>query len=385
MTSFAIVHNIPSPYRLHLFRALAAELSRRSIRLHVHFMARGHQERAHWATGQDAFGFDYTFWRDVGPVGGGPSSHVNPSMLLEVVRHRPDYLMVGGPWATLTGMLVSAVTRREGAIGWLEGNVKTPGRIGGAVGLAKIAILQRYGFLALPGQSGIDFVRLLFGTRRHPPLAILPNVVDETAFRDDTLRGQAASVRADLRVRSGHRLAIWNARLNKAKGVAEFLDKVTAEDLTGWDVVVLGDGPERGHVLESIRRRGLGDAVRIAPYQAYERMPAIYHAADLMLLPSMSDPNPLSVVEALHAGLPLLVSDRLGNCPEAVRDGENGWTVDPSSVASVRTALRNALGSSPEILTAMGHRSRGRADFWRTSAAVERFLDTVLDAKSPRS
>jgi len=54
----------------------------------------------------------------------------------------------------------------------------------------------------------------------------------------------------------------------------------------------------------------------------------LYALADCMLLPSIADPNPLAVVEALWSGLPLLLSSHVGNHPEAVKSGLNGYVFD---------------------------------------------------------
>jgi glycosyltransferase involved in cell wall biosynthesis len=83
-------------------------------------------------------------------------------------------------------------------------------------------------------------------------------------------------------------------------------------------------------------------------------------------------------VEALHSGLPILVSNRIGNYPEALREGENGWGLDPMDPESVRAAARAAFGSSPEQRAAMGERSREiGVGHWSSRPAVERFLDQV--------
>jgi glycosyltransferase involved in cell wall biosynthesis len=82
------------------------------------------------------------------------------------------------------------------------------------------------------------------------------------------------------------------------------------------------------------------------------------------------------VVEALHSGLPLLVSHRIGNHAEAIREGENGWTVDPVDEASVLRGIRAAFGASPEALRAMGEVSRAQARrTWRSEPAIDAFLD----------
>jgi glycosyltransferase involved in cell wall biosynthesis len=46
-------------------------------------------------------------------------------------------------------------------------------------------------------------------------------------------------------------------------------------------------------------------------------------------LPSLKDPSPLSPIEAIAAGLPILVSSRIGNLEDVLAEGINGWSYDP--------------------------------------------------------
>ena len=63
----------------------------------------------------------------------------------------------------------------------------------------------------------------------------------------------------------------------------------------------------------------------------YREIGAVFASADVFLLPSFSDPSPLTVIEACKIGLPLLISDRCGNHFEAVELGYNGYVFDPSN------------------------------------------------------
>lgn len=381
--TFALVHNIPSPYRLHLFRVLDRRLRPRGYELFVHFMAETHVDRPHWRADPAELSFAHRFHFDVGPRRGDKEWHLNPGLLTALARQRPAVLMIGGPWDTLTTAALTAVApalapRR---IAWIEGNVHTPGRVTGAALALKRAMLARYDAIATPGKGGADYTRLLLGDAP-TPIADLPNLVDETRFTTAVDASDAAAERAALRgelgVAEGERLALWNARLVPAKGVPEFLERLAPEDLAGWRLAIFGEGPQREQVLATIARRGLGERVALRAYWPYARMPALYRAADLMLLPSMEDPNPLSVVEALHTGLPLLVSHRLGNHAEALREGENGWTVDPVDAASVRAGIARAFSASAAQLARMGEVSRALAQrTWRSEPAIDAFLDAA--------
>lgn len=81
----------------------------------------------------------------------------------------------------------------------------------------------------------------------------------------------------------------------------------------------------------------------------------------------------------MHAGLPLLVSNRIGNYPEALREGLNGWGFDPTNASGVQSAVHAALHAPDEQLLQMGRESHSiAASVWGSVRAVDAFLDGVL-------
>ena len=375
---FEIVHNIPSPYRIDMFRLLAERVVARGVDFHVHFMATGHHDRPHWQLQAHDYGFSHTFWRDRGPVWRGDHYHLNLGLALYLLRSPPNFLLVGGPWDTPTGILASLAGLRAESVAWIEGNASSPGRILGPWGLYKRALLRFYGHIAVPGKDGRGYLKLLDAREAvRKRTVVLPNVVDETRFRHIRAEDTRA-MRAKLGVGERDRLAIWNARLIARKGIVDFLSRLQSEDLAGWQVRIFGEGPERERVQGAIFERGLSSHVGLQPYLPYEQMPALYGAADLLLLPSLSDPNPLSVVEALHAGVAVLVSSAIGNANEAVAEGLTGWTLDPNDSASVRAGIHAAFRRSRAELGAMATACRERADaYWNSRRRLDSFLQSI--------
>lgn len=88
-------------------------------------------------------------------------------------------------------------------------------------------------------------------------------------------------------------------------------------------------------------------------------MVTLYAAADLFVLPSLRDPSPLSAVEALAAGLPLLLSDKAGNVDEVLTPG-NGWRFSPERPIEMRSLLKSILRLTRSELAAMGEVSRSK-------------------------
>lgn len=381
--TFVAVHNIPSPYRLHLFDVLGERLRANNIDFHVHFMAHLHQDRPHWALEGKGLSFSHSFWPDVGPTIRGMTWHLNPG-LVKALRDQPtDYLLVGGLWDSFTNVLVSALARRTVGIAWIEGNTKTTGRINGVFRMYKQLLLHRYQFVAVPGTEGSNYVQLILSSANSSPRPVfLPNIVDERKFVPAS--EVTAATRQAMRDRFGFdqedRIAVWPARLVAAKGVVEFLLLLTPQVLEGWKILLLGEGPLRQEVERAISSQGLEKNVVLRTYVAYDEMPGIYASSDLFLLPSVTDPNPLSVVEAMHSGLPILVSDRIGNYPEAYRKGVNGWSFDPFQKENVQAAALSAFSTPTDQLREMGRQSRLiAAEFWGSFNAVDRFLASIFE------
>src|SRR5207245_1650488 len=96
---------------------------------------------------------------------------------------------------------------------------------------------------------------------------------------------------------------------------------------------VAGIGSRRDALERLVAELGLGDAVRLLGFVSDDELPALYNAADLFVLASrrydlLVEGFGISIVEASASGLPVIGS-RSGGIPEAIRDGETGFLVEP--------------------------------------------------------
>src|ERR1051326_6652291 len=372
-----VVHNTATPYRSYLFGVMARWLSTRGYEFEVHFMRGRAQGRpSDWHVDRMTCPFRYRLWKTVGPVNIAESLHLNPGLILELILNPVDVLIVGGPWASMTGAAVSILARRRASVAWFEPNMSSPGARSSLGRSVKRLLLRRFQFRAVPGIEGVQWLQWLGGGRENGsrPL-ILPNLIDPDRFRGTCSAESVKWARAASRCAGTEHLAIMPARLIAAKGIIEFLRNVCCLDLTNWRIAIIGDGPLREEIQRCIGERKLERSVTVLEFQDYERMPAFYAAADLMILPSFYDPNPLSVVEALCCGLPLLLSKRVGNFPEALREGVNGWGFDPGVEFEVKNAAQQAFSASPDRLKSMGRASLQLFGMtWEPNQAVDKFM-----------
>jgi glycosyltransferase involved in cell wall biosynthesis len=103
---------------------------------------------------------------------------------------------------------------------------------------------------------------------------------------------------------------------------------------------------------------------------------SLYHRADLFVMPSRAECFGIAAVEAMAAGLPVLMTDA-GAASEIVDHGRTGWIVKPD-VESIVGALTNCV-DAPESLPPMGSRGRDRAtELFDGERQHRRVVDTVL-------
>jgi glycosyltransferase involved in cell wall biosynthesis len=106
-----------------------------------------------------------------------------------------------------------------------------------------------------------------------------------------------------------------------------------------------GDPEYLERVRADIAARGLNDDVRILDSMPYEKLPAVYRTADVMVSIPLSDAAPMSLLEAMAAGVPAVVCD-LPSLREWVREGETGSLVDPRDASAVAAAVCAILEDS---------------------------------------
>lgn len=364
MKKFVAVMNIPSPYRLHLLGELARQLEAKGIEFHCHFMNRGHKDRPKsWLNPE--IPFKHTYWRNFGP----DQHEINPGLILKLMFEKPDWLLLGGVFDTFTNIALSIVARAGTKICWLEGNTKTPGRLTGPLGWFKRALMGRCQFAAVPSSDAAKYIGLhqALTKKRMPKPVYLPNLVDESRF---------CRVEHVERV---EKICLIPARLEPVKGLVPFFELLTAEMLEGWKIRLMGQGPLKAEIESTLEKRGIREFVEIVDYVPYGEMPQYYAAADLLLLPSLYDPNPLSVIEALHTGLAVAVSSQAGNVEEAVTEGVNGWVLPVLDNDAFLKKLQEVFASDHAVLSRMGAVSKAKnSRFWDTSESIARFVDKMV-------
>lgn len=144
-------------------------------------------------------------------------------------------------------------------------------------------------------------------------------------------------------------------RLDEQKGYDLLIEALPS--LPDVTAVLVGDGPAREQLEAHATERGVSDRLIITGWQADARR--YLGGFDVFALPSRYEGFPLSMVEAMLAGVPVVASD-VGSVSECVLDGETGVVVSADDGNLLTEAIQTLLESA-ELRTRMGERGRDRA------------------------
>jgi glycosyltransferase involved in cell wall biosynthesis len=174
------------------------------------------------------------------------------------------------------------------------------------------------------------------------------------------------------RPHAGPAILLSVGRLRAPKDFLTLVRAVAALDPGSARLRIAGDGPDRPALEAEIERLGVGEHVELLGTR--DDVPELLAGADVFVLSSDSEGLPMSVLEAMAAGLPVVAS-AVGGVPEAVRDGETGTLVPPRDSTALAEALRR-LVADPALRERLGGEGRQRVD---QEFSLERFTREHLE------
>lgn len=134
------------------------------------------------------------------------------------------------------------------------------------------------------------------------------------------------------------------ARLVPIKNLDKLLHawKAIEADVNDWKLCIIGDGPLYETLFQLIAQLEL-KYVTIKGAINYPLLPEYLHNAETLILPSLSETWGLVVNEAMAAGLPVLLSDKVNAAESLLKDGVNGYVFDPNEIENIKHAIERFI------------------------------------------
>jgi glycosyltransferase involved in cell wall biosynthesis len=213
-----------------------------------------------------------------------------------------------------------------------------------------------------------------------------PNAHDADGWEARLAALDVDAERLALRAALGAReqIALVAGRLESAKGILPLLGAWRAlpeAARADWTLLFVGDGP-LAEAIDAARRACGAGAIARLPAMRPDALAGAYVGSDLLVFPSLADPWGLVVNEAMACGLPVLCSRLAGCADDLIDPGRTGWLCDPTDSEGLRVALANAL--TDPARAEIGARARDTAKRFGPATLANGLRRAILHAAARR-
>lgn len=261
---------------------------------------------------------------------------------------QPDVLTITGyyDWAQVL-LLMYAKLRGTRVVISVESSQMDRERSRVKEGIKKAIFRLTDGFFCF-GTSSVNYL-LTLGVPSEKIAVRRAAVVDNTRIR----RRYEQARQTNATRTYGHKNFIYVGRLAPEKNLLTLFKafKKFIEDykLPGWGLMLVGDGPERVPLEDFVKQNELSSLVQFTGGVPWQDVPVFLAEADVLILPSFSEPWGLVVNEALVCGMPVIVSHKCGCAADLVKAGENGFLFDPTDQQALVEAMLYYANTPTEI------------------------------------
>lgn len=140
-------------------------------------------------------------------------------------------------------------------------------------------------------------------------------------------------------------IVLFLGHLQRSKGIFDLLDAVCALRSPLPDIRLVCAGDDIDSVAQHAERLGIGGAVGFTGWIGTAEKQSLMKRAALLALPSYAEGLPMSLLEAMAAGLPVVATE-VGGIPDVVSDGVNGFLFKPGDIATLERLLLRLMRDS---------------------------------------
>lgn len=324
-----IITNIPTPYRIAFFNVLQNYLKMQNGCLKVFYCTENEPDR-HWKINLSEQQFDYEILSGYHASIGGLYLHFNPSVLKKTKAFKPDIIVYAGSWNMPTVMLSvlfnTLFKKKYLKVFWSEGHDGSRLHASGIVPVIRNFIQNKFDAFAVPNLRSESYLFDLLGLKRKP-IVLLPNTVDGVFYTKPTLWSAQDSdlIKSKYDIPKEAKLLIQVAQIEDRKGVVELVAHWNKlKNKFGYHLVFVGEGSLKDKLIAENEH---DKTIHFLGNRTKEEVRELLFSSTLFILYTKNDPNPLTLIEASYAKLPIITTQFAGNCNEIIVDN-NGVILD---------------------------------------------------------
>ena len=212
------------------------------------------------------------------------------------------------------------------------------------------------------------------------PVEIIPNGVELQLFRTD-----CQTCRQDFGFKDEDILIIYSGRLGPEKNL-DFLIRAfagTAEAIQNAHLLIIGGGTEEQLIKQLAAQTGASDRIHFTGMLSYDEIPRYLSMCDIFVTASVTEVHPLSVIEAMASGLPVMGIHSVG-VGDTVEDGVTGFLSSQDQAAFA--ALLTRLCMDNDLRSTMGaaaQKASGKYAIEHTTQVMLKRYERLISEFSP--
>ncbi len=188
-------------------------------------------------------------------------------------------------------------------------------------------------------------------------IEVVPNGID---LQDLRIGRNREEVRRNLGLQPETLVVLAVARMTDEKGHRFLLEAVShlRTSVPQLRCLLAGDGPLRPRLEKQVKRLKIEQYVDFLGFRS--DVADLLNAADIYVLPSLSEGMPMGLLEAMVLGCPVVASS-VDGVPEIIQDGITGQLVPPGDIAALAQALKE-LSVDPKLRQRLGTAGKARVE-----------------------
>lgn len=369
-----VIHNVISPHITPVFQALA-----KKVHLTVLYCAESEDNRS-WAEKPTGFEYQVLSHWSLKLQGKDLFTYfINPGILSALQKLQPDVVVIAGwdlPTYQITAVycalkhipyiLWSGSTHYE--LSWRR-TIARP--------LVQLIIAGASGFLAY-GLRARDYLLSLGADPAKVTIAYNTTNLEKYGKAARTIQQQARKLKKQLKLEQKVTI-LYYGQLIERKGV-DVLIRAFAQlkkKIPNAALIIVGSGPDEAGLKKLVAQLQVSD-ITMHPNPGDDGIVAYYHAADIFVLPSHEEVWGLVVNQAMVAGLPIIVSNKVGSATDLVIDGETGYVFPDGSTDYLTQKLIELL-QDKRLRQKLGFQAKKRIQMATPEKVAQLIAEKILD------